>query len=100
MTTSETVCVDPELAPIMPRYLELCRANLRTLLDAVRHGDHETVRLLGHKLKGSGASYGLNRISELGAALEIAGREERPGQAGQLAAEAEHYLNTIRIIYE
>lgn len=84
------VTVDADLAGILPRYLELARRDAAGLLEAARGGDLEQVRILGHRLKGTGAGYGLAEISRLGREIEaraLAGeREAALGLARDLAA--------------
>jgi len=67
---------DDGLADLVPLYLEE-RASDLTLADAaVTAGDWETVRQLGHRMKGTAVPYGFPEIGELGARLEDAARAE------------------------
>lgn len=95
-----TIAVDAALAPIMPRYLEIRSEELGQLEQAIASGDAEATRLLGHRLKGTGTSYGFPKLTELGAAIEIAGREGEISQAAQLAALVRDYLENMEIAYE
>lgn len=63
---------DPIVKELIPGYLARRREELATLEAAVDDGDYETLRIIGHNLHGSGAAYGLPRISELGRDLETA----------------------------
>ena len=66
--------LDPEIADLLPAYLERRAEDVEALHSALAAHDYKSVRTLGHRMKGSGASYGLPRVSEIGAALEIAGK--------------------------
>jgi signal transduction histidine kinase/HPt (histidine-containing phosphotransfer) domain-containing protein len=66
--------IDSEIAELLPEYLERRYEDVATLNRALREHDFEVVQTLGHRMKGSGASYGLPRVSEIGAALEIAAK--------------------------
>lgn len=94
------VTVDAELEPIMPRYLEIRMEELAKLEHALSSGDDETVRMLGHKLKGTGTSYGFTRLTELGAAIERAGRGGDLPQANELTTEVRTYLENVEVVYE
>lgn len=94
------VTVDAMLEPIMDRYLELRLEELAQTEDAIAAEDGETVRMLGHRLKGTGTSYGFERLTELGAAIEIAGREGRFADAAELAAEVRAYVENVEVVFE
>jgi HPt (histidine-containing phosphotransfer) domain-containing protein len=94
-----TVVVEPELAAIMPRYFELQRAELTAIGQAVARGDADVPRVFGHRLKGTGASYGFPRLTELGAAIERAALSGDLEGAARLADEVGRFLNNVRVVY-
>ncbi|ADU64051.1 Hpt domain protein [Pseudodesulfovibrio aespoeensis Aspo-2] len=94
-----TVVVEPELAAIMPRYFELQRAELAVIGQAVAQGDADVPRMFGHRLKGTGASYGFPRLTELGAAIERAALGGDLEGAARLADEVGRFLDNVRVTY-
>ncbi len=66
------IAVPDYVFPLMPSFLDNRREDIATIRDALARQDYGTVRLLGHRMRGDGGSYGLDRISEIGAALEQA----------------------------
>ena len=94
-----TVVVDAELAPIMPRYIEIRRQELGELQDALAKSDAETVRLLGHRLKGTGAAYGFPDLTRMVAAIETAGKENDLTAAARLAGELAAFLYGVQVVY-
>ena len=66
------VAVPDYVYPLIPSFLGNRRRDIATIRDALARQDFGTVRLLGHRMKGDGGSYGLDRISEIGTALEQA----------------------------
>lgn len=83
------VTVAAEIAPYIPGYLSVTREQLLAGVAALEGGDCLPLRTLGHNLKGSGASFGLDEISRMGWRLErTAARGERA-----LAREAARALN-------
>jgi hypothetical protein len=66
--------VDPELASLIPGFLENRRKDVTLLLDAVHRGDFETARILGHSMKGSGGGYGFDGITDIGGDIEVAAK--------------------------
>ena len=77
---SETV--DPgRLTVLLPLFYETSRQSLDEARQALSRGDLETVRRLGHRLKGSAGSYGFGELGQAGAALEQAGETVAAGAA-------------------
>jgi hypothetical protein len=66
--------VDPELASLIPGFLENRRHDVTSLLEAVNRGDFETARILGHSMKGSGGGYGFDGITDIGGEIELAAK--------------------------
>ncbi len=100
MGKKHTVVVDAELADIMPRYLEIRHSELVQIQEAFAHGDAEQVAFLGHRLKGSGGSYGLDELSRLGKLFEDAGKAGDMNEAAGLIESLADYLNNLEIVYD
>lgn len=94
------VIVDAMLEPIMDRYLELRMEELEQTEAAIASGDADTVRMLGHRLKGTGTSYGFERLTELGADIESAAKEGRLNEAAGLTAEVRAYIENVEVVFE
>ena len=58
----------------------------------------ETIRELGHKMNGSGGAYGFPRVTEIGQALEQAGRDHDPEQIRASVAELATYLGRVEAV--
>ena len=92
--------IDPDLEELIPGFLENRVRDISNLKNAVGSRDFETLRSVGHSLKGVGGGYGFARITELGAALETAAK------SGDLAAISQHieeladYLQKVEIKYQ
>ncbi|MBN2141397.1 MAG: Hpt domain-containing protein [Desulfovibrionaceae bacterium] len=93
------VVIDPDLRSIIPKYMDIRRQELDELWAALGRGEAGAVRLLGHRLKGTGASYGFAELTRLGAELEAAGVQGDLDAARVLAREIEAYLSAVRIVY-
>lgn len=93
----ETVRPDPEIAPLVPAFLQHRRADVARLESLIDQEDWDTVRSVGHKMKGTGRGYGFARISELGEALEHAGVDEDARAAREAVAALATYLDRVRV---
>ncbi len=94
-----SVEIEIDLEDIVPGYLENRRRELGVLNQALAGGDFETIRRLGHDLKGTGGGYGFDALSELGRALEQAGREADPAAAGRTIAQIKDFLARVRVSF-
>jgi CheY-like chemotaxis protein len=74
-------------------FLQHRRQDTVALLDALSRGDFGSVERLGHSMKGSGASFGFQAISDLGAALEKAAWAVDERAARLRVAELAEYLD-------
>lgn len=61
--------------------------------EAVAAKDFKTIVRLGHQMKGSGCSYGLPDISDLGTRMEEAGENRRVALLEPLLAEFRLFMN-------
>lgn len=94
------VSIDPDLRDLIPGFLENRKRDVHTLLSAIERNDFETIRMLGHRMKGDGGGYGFQTITELGAALEAAAKHKHAGEAHRHVMELMRYLERIEVVYD
>jgi hypothetical protein len=68
------VTVDPDFETLVPGYLENRQCDLHRIEAALKKGDCSTIESLGHNMKGSGGTYGLRAITNIGLVLERAAK--------------------------
>jgi len=90
--------VDPELADLIPGYLANRKKDLVAIHDALKKKDLETVRILGHGMKGSGGGYGFDTITDIGLMLEKAAKEGREEMIRREIVRLEDYLQHVVIV--
>ena len=95
---SHIVVNDPFARRLMVRYLDNRREDVEQLRDALGRKDFDRIRDKGHNLFGSGSAYGLDRISELGAALEKAARRHDIEETDRLIESLEAFICNVRIV--
>ncbi len=64
--------VHPDIAHLVPQYVEFLNEELQDIKEAFENNEIETVRIKGHSLKGSGAGYGFEEITQTGGEIEQA----------------------------
>lgn len=62
--------IDPDLADLVPGFLENCRKSAEALSEALERKDFEAIRIVGHNFKGTASPYGFDELGTLGATLE------------------------------
>jgi signal transduction histidine kinase/DNA-binding NarL/FixJ family response regulator len=69
--------VEAGMEDLVPGYLDKRRAEIAKYRQALIEEDFETIRMLGHKLKGTGVGYGFEELTSLGGQIEkaAAGRD-------------------------
>lgn len=91
------VYIDKELIPLIPEFLENRRKDLDNLRIAVEQQDHETIKTIASNLKGSGATYGFEAITEFGNAIGHAIEGKNVEAVKTLIKNLESYLDHIDI---
>ncbi|HJU06428.1 MAG TPA: Hpt domain-containing protein [Nitrospiraceae bacterium] len=94
------VRIDPDLADLIPGFLNNRRADVMFLREAAERRDFEAVRMAGHRLRGDGGGYGFPDISRVGAALEQAGKDQDSSTIHRHIMELSTYLDRVEVIYD
>jgi Hpt domain len=89
------VKVDPELEDLIPGFLSNRRNDVVTIRALVADGDFDTVRLLGHSMKGAGGGYGFDPITDLGGVIEEAALKGNVARILDTVSELEDYLARV-----
>ncbi len=88
--------VDPDLADLIPDFLEDVRLTAANMATMAKAGDVEGVRKLAHRVKGAGGGYNFHTVTAMGRAIEtraLAG--DLPG-AERVIAQLEEYVNIVK----
>ncbi len=94
------VHVEAYLERILPRYLVGRREEVVSLLGRTVPNDLDTIRVLGHRMKGTGGAYGLDAITEIGRTLEQAAIHQSINEIEDLLDGFLNYLDRLEVIYE
>jgi HPt (histidine-containing phosphotransfer) domain-containing protein len=102
MTNEKIIIVidDEDILEIIPDYLEMRRDEMGVLQAAFAQKDFDALRDHGHKLKGSGGSFGFDRISEIGGNLESASKSQDLPTIEQEIANLQDYLDRVEVVGE
>src|SRR5690349_7799020 len=87
------VLVDPDLEDLIPGFFEYRRKDIDSINKALQGDDFETIRILGHGMKGAGGGYGFDRITDIGRAIETAAKSGDRATIERFVAELASYLD-------
>jgi response regulator RpfG family c-di-GMP phosphodiesterase len=92
------VRANPDLADLIPGFLQNRRQDVTAMLDALDRGDFATVETLGHGMRGAGGSFGFDAITNLGAALEQAAECADADASRKCVGDLSNYLDRVEIV--
>jgi HPt (histidine-containing phosphotransfer) domain-containing protein len=91
------VRLDGDLEPIVTRFLGRKRGELAVLRNAVQAREFETIRRLGHDLKGAGEGFGFPDLSAIGAQLERCAHTRDAKAITEQIEAMEAYLTALEV---
>lgn len=97
-TVDEGIVQGPEIAPLAPAFLERRRSDVIALGGLLDRAEYSHIRTLGHKMKGTGKSYGFRAISRIGADLEAAAEAQDSTAIRRLIDELDGFLARVNTI--
>jgi len=95
-----SIVIDEDLEDLIPDYMDNRRADIESIQAALKNGDLETIRILGHSMKGSGGGYGFDSITDIGAALEQAAKDSDTEEIKKQTCTLSEYISNIEVVYE
>ena len=91
--------IDQELMSVVPEYLENRYLDCAKIENLLVTGGLECIQTLGHRMKGSGGSFGFDEISVIGEALELAAQEGDAEAIRTSVCNLKTYLKRVSVIY-
>ena len=80
---------------LMINYLKGIRHDIKKIRDALQVRDFVHIKLIGHKIKGSGKTYGFEKLSELGQKIEKYAHQKNTKEIKHLINLTKNYLDNI-----
>ena len=71
---------DDEWAEMQEMYIKHTFKELSSIKEDINSATFDSLRTFGHNIKGSGGMYGFNEITEMGASIETAAKNENMNQ--------------------
>jgi HPt (histidine-containing phosphotransfer) domain-containing protein len=91
--------VDPDLEDLIPGFLENRKLDVEKLRAELESNNFINLQSIGHSIKGVGGGYGFDLMSELGAAIESAAKEQNSELAREKVDQLYNYLQRVVVEY-
>jgi len=91
------VRIDAELEDLIPSFLQNRERDVQVIREALDVDDFDTIRVLGHSMKGSGGGYGFDAITDLGRQIEDATKNHDKSTIVDAVGRLEDYLQRLDI---
>jgi HPt (histidine-containing phosphotransfer) domain-containing protein len=95
---SYSIYVDPDLADYIPTFVENRKKELEQAQATLKANDFESLRALGHTLKGCCASYGFIELGDLGKKLEDMAKNEKSEEISSLLTDMNWLLDHFEVV--
>jgi len=96
---NEKVFVDASFADIVPWFLENRKEDVKKVREFLIVLDFEKIQRMGHRWKGTCASYGFQKLSEAGELFESLVEKKQSEEIHNLLDQTEIYLNKLEVVY-
>jgi len=93
------VNVDSDIEDLIPGFLENRQKDVKSIYDALEKEDYETIRILGHSMKGAGGGYGFDEITDIGRSIEESAEGKNQEEVEKWVVNLSNYLDRIEIVY-
>lgn len=94
------VHIESELEDLIPGYLKNQRNDVGRIRKYLGSGDFDSIRRIGHSMKGSGGGYGFDEITSIGARIEEAAKSGDDTAIRDLADSLMDYLDGVEVVYD
>ncbi len=88
--------IDESILDLVPTYLENRRSDIKKIYTSLEADDISTIESLAHKMKGSGTSYGFEKISLIGEQMESSAKVKDREKIHLLVKKLELFLGKVQ----
>jgi CheY-like chemotaxis protein/HPt (histidine-containing phosphotransfer) domain-containing protein len=93
------VKIDQEYAELIPQFLENCQNDVAAMRKALEFHDYPAIAAAGHRLTGTGASFGFEPLSDEGRILEVAAKASDDAVLRKSLDAIGAYLASVSVVY-
>lgn len=83
------------IADRVPAYLQGRESDVKTLRQALAENNFAIIQKIAHNIKGTGAAYGFNAITEIGSRMEVAAKTGNRPQIDVCVSQLSDFLSQV-----
>ncbi len=92
--------VSNEVRSLIPEYLKNRHEDITAIREFLKHGNFNGIQTIGHRMKGSGQSYGFDQITLIGEDIERAAKEKSADTVRKAEEDLSEFLGRLEVSYE
>ena len=92
--------IDKDLEELIPGYLKHRNEDIADIKMYLLSNDFELIKKIAHKMKGTGTSYGFDKITEIAKNVELACAKKESGKITGLVSDLDNLIKNIDIVYK
>jgi len=100
MTGKIIIHIDRDFKDLIPEFMSNRENDIESITSALRSKDFETIRILGHSMKGFAPAYGFDVLGDIGKSLEDAAKAEDAEKIQSLTEELESYIKRVEVVFD
>ncbi len=85
---------------LVEEYLKNKNEEFEKLERAMNESDFTTIKIIGHNLAGTGGSYGLTSLTDIGDRMESSAEESNLEECKNQINEYRQFLDTVKVSYK
>ena len=93
------VRVEAGMEDVVPSYLDKRRNDISRYRQALTDQDFDSIRMLGHRMKGTGAGYGFAELTSMGAEIEKSALTRNASAILATVDKLSRYINCVELEY-
>jgi HPt (histidine-containing phosphotransfer) domain-containing protein len=96
---NKKVFVDASFSDIVPWFLNNRKEDVKKVREFLNVSDFEQIQRMGHRWKGTCASYGFEKLSEAGERFEELSAKKQNEEILHLLDQTDQYIDELEIVY-
>ena len=94
------VTIKSNIKDLIPNYLDNRQKDIERITEMLTSADFEEIRAIAHNMKGIGAPYGFQYITDVGLEMENAAKAGDADELSRLLDKYVTYLDELTVVYE
>ncbi|MBU42447.1 MAG: Hpt domain-containing protein [Spirochaetaceae bacterium] len=91
--------ISKDLEDLIPGYLDGIRKTIQDFKGFLENQDWDSLRVQGHRMKGSGGGYGFHFLTEKGKQIEDSAKDQNGESIKSAIDELDQYMESLEVVF-